>query len=425
MRRRSCVSLVALLALTACGGSDGRGGPTAAEWVGTVSTEGNVTTVVNESGSVWGGDATLVEEVSIGVEAGDDVYMFGAVRAVAMRGDEIYVLDQQVPALRVYDMNGRHLRDIGAEGGGPAEFRRPDSMVIGPAGRIYVRDYGNDRITIFAPDGDEVGTLPLDGGFATSTPLTMTLDGTLYNYQRIPSDDPEERLRGLVPRSLEDDEIGEPILPPELSSQDWSLSARREGMSISMNVPFAPGTVWTVAPTGAVVAGYADEYSFEIRYPDGAVTRVVKEAGRVAVDPDEADWHRRSTTARMRRNVPDWNWNGPDIPAQKPAYRRLIPDRSGRIWVVRPGPGARVEGECDDNPAPDSARQDPCWRESVSWEVFDDEGRFLGVVGVPDEIGSPSAPYIEDDVFLAPAVDELGTGVVKLLRLHLPGQAGS
>ena len=36
-------------------------------WVGTITTEGNVTTVVNESGSVWGGTATLVEEASIGV----------------------------------------------------------------------------------------------------------------------------------------------------------------------------------------------------------------------------------------------------------------------------------------------------------------------------------------------------------------------
>ena len=32
-------------------------------WVGTITTEGNVTTVVNESGSVWGGTARLVEDL--------------------------------------------------------------------------------------------------------------------------------------------------------------------------------------------------------------------------------------------------------------------------------------------------------------------------------------------------------------------------
>ena len=41
-------------------------------WVGTITTEGNVTIVANESGSVWGGTATLVEELSVGVDPGAD-----------------------------------------------------------------------------------------------------------------------------------------------------------------------------------------------------------------------------------------------------------------------------------------------------------------------------------------------------------------
>ena len=62
-------------------------------WVGTITTEGNVTTVVNESGSVWGGTARLVEEMSIGVDIGADEYMFGHVYSVAAHDDRIYVLD--------------------------------------------------------------------------------------------------------------------------------------------------------------------------------------------------------------------------------------------------------------------------------------------------------------------------------------------
>jgi len=44
-------------------------------WVGTITTEGNVTTVVNESGSVWGGTARLVEEASIGLAVGPEEYI--------------------------------------------------------------------------------------------------------------------------------------------------------------------------------------------------------------------------------------------------------------------------------------------------------------------------------------------------------------
>ncbi len=58
-------------------------------WVGTITTEGDVTTVVNESGSVWGGTATLVEEASIGVDAGADEYMLGQVMGLYATDDEI------------------------------------------------------------------------------------------------------------------------------------------------------------------------------------------------------------------------------------------------------------------------------------------------------------------------------------------------
>ena len=72
-------------------------------WVGTITTEGNLTTVINESGSVWGGTARLVEEASIGVESGPQEYMLGRVRGLAASGDRIYVLDSTVPVIRVFD----------------------------------------------------------------------------------------------------------------------------------------------------------------------------------------------------------------------------------------------------------------------------------------------------------------------------------
>ena len=82
MHLRSIVAVsVVTVAVVACGPQESAT-DTDGTWVGTITTEGNVTTVVNESGSVWGGTATLVEEASIGVESGADEYMFGEVRGV-------------------------------------------------------------------------------------------------------------------------------------------------------------------------------------------------------------------------------------------------------------------------------------------------------------------------------------------------------
>jgi len=416
-----CLLVLLLLTTIGCGGGDGNGDPVG-EWSGTVTTEGNVTTVVNESGSVWGGNVTFVEEASIGVDLGEDPYMLGQVRALAVSDDEIYVLDEQVPAVRVYDMAGRHLRDIGAEGSGPGEFSEPDSMVIGADERVYVRDSRNARITIFSPAGEELGTIPLRGGFFTGNPMVITPNGTLYNRERISSDDPESRVYGMVPRALENDRSGDPFLPPDMGfdSAPWRLEARTENMSMSSTVPFAPGIVWELAPSGAVVTGVSNEYSFEVRYPDGKVTRVVKPGDRVSVDPAEADWQRKRVTAQMRRNVDTWIWNGEGVPAVKPAYQQFIADHSGRIWVVRPAAGSHVEGECTENPQP-GLPAEPCWRATTSWEVFDDEGRFLGGVDLPEGVGSSPEPYIRGDMFLAPVTDDYGTTMVKRYRLEYPG----
>ncbi len=97
MKLRSIVAVsVVALAVVACGPQEG--GPAVdGTWVGTIATQGNVTTVVNESGSVWGGTATLVEEASIGVEAGAAEYMFGEIAAVYASAERIYLADAQIP----------------------------------------------------------------------------------------------------------------------------------------------------------------------------------------------------------------------------------------------------------------------------------------------------------------------------------------
>ncbi len=62
------VALAVIVAAASCAPAEEAPAPDGT-WVGTITTEGNVTTVVNESGSMWGWTARLVEEASIGVES--------------------------------------------------------------------------------------------------------------------------------------------------------------------------------------------------------------------------------------------------------------------------------------------------------------------------------------------------------------------
>lgn len=75
-----------------------------AGWQASYETLGDTLVVRTLSGSVWGDTARLVPEVSIGMFDGPEEYVFGQIHSLAMGQDgTIYVVDRQVPALRVYN----------------------------------------------------------------------------------------------------------------------------------------------------------------------------------------------------------------------------------------------------------------------------------------------------------------------------------
>ena len=407
------------------GDADGGG------WQAETTTEGNVTTVHTLSGSVWGAPAQLVENLSIGVDQGEDAHMFGRIAGVASTDEYIYVLDRDVPALRVYDRQGNYVRDIGAEGDGPGEFRRPDSLLVAPDGRLFVRSMNQGRITVFTAAGELDETRPLEGGFmlvGPGTGMVMTADGKVYSPGRIgdmPTDFSVARMLrvqlGMVPRGV-DGVDGEPIPRPEFDYEPRRFTReRRSGgnvMVMMQGVPFSPQIVWTLAPSGAMIAGVGREYSFDITYPSGQVTRVVKDAKPIDVAPAEGAWYREQVTAQMRDGDPEWVWEGADLPTVKPAYDQLIADLSGRIWVERPGPGYEVPG-CEKDP--ETGIWEPsCWRDERLYEVFDVEGQFLGTVEVPGGLRLDATSHIRGDEIVTQMEDDLGVITVKRYQLVTP-----
>jgi len=425
-RRRAAMSRIlpilgALLVAGAC--SEGAPESTGASaWVGTITTEGNVTTVINESGSVWGGTARLVEEASIGVDVGAEEYMLGEVSAMYATDDEIYLIDRSSSQVRVYDFDGNHLRSFGRGGQGPGEIGDfPFDITVDDEGRVYVGDIGNRRINIYTADGERVDEIPFPSQAACCRlRLVFAEEGGLWMHERLAEPGSPTRGDG-VRRFTRDGPVGETRVVPQIEYDRRVVNLN--GREINA-VPFAAALVWNLSYDGSLVVGASDSYAFRIIRPDGETTMVERYWDPVPVGAEEADYWRRLTRAQLAR-APDLSWNGENIPDHKPAFATFMPSPSGELWVVAHGPVP--PGACSLAPEEMANASDPgiiqdCMLGDTIVDVFGADGRYLGnVEGLPNILVTP---FVDGDTLVAATQDEAGTVMVKRYRLQLPPGAG-
>lgn len=401
----------------ACGNEDGS--ESGGGWEAAVDTVGDTVVVRTLSGSVWGDTAYLEEEVSIGMLEGPDEYLVGNPRSIAVgAGGEIYVLDRQVPVIRMYDRDGSFVRNIGRDGGGPGEYKLPGAIAVLSDSRLLVRDPGNGRVSIYGADGEYIEQLWYPGGFNTSRRLYTDTTGLAYslvllNYGTAPWDwifgiariDPTEGIQDTVPAPTWDYE------PPQ-------ITASREGSSSSDNVPFSPEDYWTFSPLGYMVGGLSTEYRIDLFRTDEPVLRIERSWTPVPVKREEAEEQRRQKTANMQRQYSGWKWNGPGVPDTKPPFTDLFTSWEGNIWVQVSQEGyakmteaeARAEEERTDRPQ----RR---FTEAAAYDVFSPDGTYLGHVQTPRSFRAHPEPLVRGDYVWAVTRDELDVARVVRFRI--------
>ena len=113
-----------------------------------------------------------------------------------------------------------------------------------------------------------------------------------------------------------------------------------------------------------------------------------------------------------------------DRPVDEREERQLISlkvDADGRVWVRRNGLRTRID-DCDPDPlAVANGRPRSCWKYDAFYDVFGEDGRFLGAVRLPDSDLSLRNAFISGSTVVAAFEDDAGTGMVKRYRVLLPG----
>ncbi len=345
--------------------------------------------------------------VSIGAFEGEEPYMLDRVSdATRLSDGRIVVVNSGTSEMRVFDASGTYLAAWGGRGDGPGEFR--DLLYAEPwPGDSIAAWYGYRRgISLFDSAGNFGRNIvlqvdPRDPGTRFTQPSAVMAGGLILSGQHphildpvlVEIRDAEGRLlsslgehpgdeRYIADEGTDQARMYQPIFGATVAQVPWgdlvvhSLNNRYEVRAFTEGGSLARIVRWgdaPRAPTPEEVEAYIEERASW--YP-------------VHLTPSEIEEY-QAETRREYQSLP--------VAEHMPAFASVIVDRLNHLWVEEYElPGAERPGSV--------------------WTVFDDEGRLLGRVELPED-GYWTYEIGEDYVLLVTR-DELDVEYVQLWPLE-------
>ncbi len=112
----------------------------------------------------WGSEGLFGVDIAPQGAPRDPQDGFYGPRDIVLFGGLVYVADTGNNRVRVYDVQGNWVRDIGYSGTGFGQLLEPSSIAIDPnTQQIYVAEWNNRRISVFALDGTYRSTFSFPG----------------------------------------------------------------------------------------------------------------------------------------------------------------------------------------------------------------------------------------------------------------------
>lgn len=374
-----------------------------------------------ESGQWSGAERWTVEvEFQIGGATNDSNYQFGRIAGiVASSSGTIFVLDRLAREVKVFGRDGSFIRTFGTAGGGPGELGQNAGPILLAGGdTLVVPDPSNQRVNLYAPDGTSIGSYrwnPLgEEGLVyrwKTTPFGVVVNQVRPIALPATSTTPE-RERGVgrdvvATRRLDGSVIDTLLTFP--SGATYSMASGSPRFKL-----FVPEPVWAVAEDGRVFHGTTDRYRIEV-YRGGVLERVILR-NIEPVPVSEAD--QKLAKDGLVRSLSAGGWSPQQIALVEPtmSFAEHFPSHmfievgpNGSLWIrhfeIPSGLGAD-----------ERERYDPFRSVSRNWDVFDAEGRYLGVVVMPARI---IPQMFVDDVIYGTLRDELDVESVVRLRIHM------
>ena len=160
--------------------------------------EGQITSptgiAVDSVGRVYVSDESL-DRITVFDSSGEFQSMWGAhgvgpgeldrPSGIAFDGDDdLYVVDSQNNRVQKFTSDGRFLLGFGSEGSADGQLNLPWGITVDPKGDIYVADWRNDRVQRFSADGEFLAKYGRsgqgDGEFRRPAGVAVDDEGYIY-----------------------------------------------------------------------------------------------------------------------------------------------------------------------------------------------------------------------------------------------------
>jgi hypothetical protein len=269
------------------------------------------------------GDTDEVIIGRMGVVAVDDV-------------GRVYIADNSRNLIHVYEPNGSYLTQIGGEGDGPGEFRWITSVV--PHGDfIHVMDRSSMRISRFHKD---------DYGFAEDVkiPSGGDNDGRYLPYPtRLSVIDSDHYMIhfgvGITVNSASEPMIAGKVLSGKdgtfeedityIFPANKAIIDRAGGSQRMMAVDYKRSSHLAMDDSSNIIHGWTENLLFKYYDAEGAYQKAVY------VPYEKAPLNRNDVLAEYTDVADPWisMLRNDEMPDTWPAFRKMVADDKGRIWV--------------------------------------------------------------------------------------------
>lgn len=285
---------------------------------------------------------------------------------------EIVVANSGTSELRWYSANGAWVRTLGREGSGPGEYRSLRRMLLLAGDSLLAEDGLAARMTLYDARGRLARSWQISpaGSFVTPPPIGRLADGSFVAVtDRALSPPPGATKYEAVLIRYRDGALVD-TLAAVSGGESFSVPCGTNSSPgvCSMGVPYGLRTLVAVLGHRAYV-GNGERYELlRIDARTGRLDTLRRAVPEVPLDAVRRAFFVDSITAELpeaRRVVVRQRFANAPARRTMPFFDDLAADDEGRLWLARPqGRGAAQR----------------------TWDLLDENGRFLGSVELPSAL---------------------------------------